>query len=140
LFGGWAVHFYVGAITRDHEDIDFAGWQRDSQTIKTVLEHAGWQHMPDLDEAADRFWRKSVLVEFTIVVTAKVGSIVILIHDQPLVWSTDPFGDQRRTLLGVSCRCIPLDLLTAGKATPREAADDTAKDRADFEVLSRLKA
>jgi hypothetical protein len=26
LFGGWAMDFYFGEITRDHEDIDWFAW------------------------------------------------------------------------------------------------------------------
>jgi hypothetical protein len=54
------------------------------------------------------------------------------------VWSTEPFGEDRRELLGVTSRTIPLELLRAGKAEPREEEDEAAKDRADFEALSEL--
>ena len=27
LFGGWAVDFYVGSVTRPHDDIDIAVWR-----------------------------------------------------------------------------------------------------------------
>lgn len=29
LFGGWAVDFYVGSVTRPHDDVDIAVWQSD---------------------------------------------------------------------------------------------------------------
>ena len=38
----------------------------------------------------------------------------------------------------MSARLMPLELLRGGKSAPREGAADAAKDRADFDVLSRL--
>ena len=29
LFGGWAVDFWVGRVTREHDDIDVAAWRND---------------------------------------------------------------------------------------------------------------
>jgi hypothetical protein len=29
LFGGWAVDFYAGSITRAHDDVDIAVWLED---------------------------------------------------------------------------------------------------------------
>lgn len=137
LFGGWAVDFHVGEVTREHGDIDVAAWLRDYDRIKAALEDAGWRHTPIDGEVADTRYRcDSALVEFTFV-TDVDGSIVIPMHP-PVVWSEEPFGDDRRVLHGVSTRTVPLALLRAGKAVPREAADEAAKDRADFEALSRV--
>src|SRR5919107_952320 len=33
LFGGWAVDFYAGSVTRTHDDVDIAIWLRDLQEI-----------------------------------------------------------------------------------------------------------
>ena len=56
----------------------------------------------------------------------------------PIVFETNPFGDDRRNLHGASARLMPLALLHGGKSTPREGSIDGAKDRADLDVLSRL--
>jgi len=29
LFGGWAVDFHAGSVTRAHDDLDLAVWPRD---------------------------------------------------------------------------------------------------------------
>jgi len=34
LFGGWAVDFWVGSVSRDHDDIDVAAWQSDKHAVK----------------------------------------------------------------------------------------------------------
>ena len=78
------------------------------------------------------------MVEFTFVVGADDGGVLVLLEEGPVVWSTEPFGHDRRELRGVGCRVLPLGLLRAGKSTPREGAADAAKDRADFEALSHL--
>jgi hypothetical protein len=141
LFGGWAVDFWVGAVTREHDDIDVAAWRRDYDPIKTALEAAGWRHRPEADEVVGtRYQLGPALVEFTFVVADDDGGIVIPMPPQPLVWSAAPFGDDRRELLGVTSRVIPLRLLKTGKSVPRESAVEAAKDRADFQALSRLEA
>ena len=139
LFGGWAVDFWVGAITRQHDDIDVASWRQDSDTIRAALQAAGWRHAPsDDDVVGTRYQWRSAQLEVTFVVADEGGRILVPLTDRPVVWSTESFGNGRRDLLGVSCRTIPLALLKTGKSFPREGAADAAKDRADFEALSRL--
>jgi hypothetical protein len=139
LFGGWAVDFWVGAVTRQHDDIDVAAWRQDYETIRAALEAAGWRHTPAADEVVGTRYRwRLAQVEFIFVMADEDGSILVPLADQPVVWSTESFGDGRRELLGVSCRTIPLALLMTGKSFPREGVAEAAKDRADFEALSRL--
>jgi hypothetical protein len=139
LFGGWAVDFWVGAVTREHDDIDVAAWRDDYEPIRAALTAAGWRHTPAADEAVGTRYRwGAALVEFTFVAVDEAGRIVIPFADAPVVWSHDPFGERRRKLDGVTARTIPLGLLTAGKATPRDDVEEAAKDRADFDALSRV--
>src|SRR6266700_3678245 len=37
LFGGWAVDFYAGRITREHDDVDIAVWLNDHERIAELL-------------------------------------------------------------------------------------------------------
>jgi Aminoglycoside-2''-adenylyltransferase len=139
LFGGWAVDFWVGSITRDHDDIDVAARQSDQDAIKAALLGLGWRHTPAVDEVVGtRYQLGGVEAEFTFVVPDADGRIFIP-FDQPLMWSAEPFGSDRRELLGVSCRTISLRLLTEGK---RKFVDkgraEAAKDRADYEALAKL--
>lgn len=139
LFGGWAVDFWAGAPTREHGDIDIAAWHEDRGAVGAALERAGWRHTPAEDEAVGaRYLRGPVLAEFTFVVADAAGAVFLPFAEGPIRWSAKPFGHDRRELHGVSCRVIPLPVLTAGKASPRTEAAEAAKDRADFEVLSRL--
>jgi hypothetical protein len=42
LRGGWAVDFFLGRITREHEDIDLFVWAADAPTLVQELERAGF--------------------------------------------------------------------------------------------------
>ena len=100
---------------------------------------AGWRHTPAADEVVGtRYQWRSAQVEFTFVIADEDGSILVPLAGQPVVWSTEPFGNGRRELLGVGSRTIPLALLRTGKSFPREGAAEAAKDRADYDALSRL--
>ena len=50
LFGGWAVDFHLGAVTREHDDVDFAVWLHDAEAIASLLETHAWRHNPYPDE------------------------------------------------------------------------------------------
>ena len=141
LFGGWAVDFWVGSVTRPHEDIDVAAWRRDYESIATVLARAGWRHAPTTnDVVGTRFRFGAVEAEFTFIEPDgnDGGQIVIPFPGKPMVWSTLPFGNHRRELNGVPSRVIPLALLRAGKSVPRDGEIEGAKDRADHAALAGL--
>lgn len=139
LFGGWAVDFWVGEQTRQHDDVDVATWRRDSGRVKAALETIGWRHTPMPDDViGTRYVFGTALVEFTFVESGAAGEVVVPLPDHPVVWSTEPFGEIRRELSGVSARVIPLGVLRAGKDVPREEAADAAKDRADAAALARV--
>ena len=137
LFGGWAVDFWVGRVTREHDDIDAAVWRRDFDAIKRALVDMGWRHTPVENEVVGtRYTFGRVEVEFTFVEARDDGAVVIPVPEHEIVWTTEPFGEERRMLNGVGARTIPLDLLLSGKQMTREAPDEAAKDRADVQALS----
>lgn len=139
LFGGWAVDFWVGRITRPHDDIDAVAWRQDYGAIKFALTETGWRHAPVEGEiVGTRYAWEEVEVEFTFVEAHADGNIVVPFPDNPIVWTSEPFGKQRNELDGVGASVIPLDLLRSGKQAPRETPDDGAKDRADAEALASL--
>jgi aminoglycoside-2''-adenylyltransferase len=39
LFGGWAVDFHAGSVTRPHDDLDIAVWQRGYGTRVTQSDY-----------------------------------------------------------------------------------------------------
>jgi hypothetical protein len=46
LRGGWAVDFYLGGLTRDHEDIDWFVWARDASRLAEGLGRQGYEPVP----------------------------------------------------------------------------------------------
>ena len=138
LFGGWAVDFWVGRVTRDHNDIDAAAWRRDYEKIRAALLKAGWRHTPMEDDVVGtRYSWRSTELELTFV-EDRDGAIVVPIPEREVVWTAEPFGDDERSLSGVRARVVPLELLRDGKQRAREAPAEAAKDVADRAALTEV--
>ena len=138
LFGGWAVDFYVGRITRAHDDVDIAIWYEDLPRIVELLEHDGWRHAPrENEDGGTGYERDAVRLELTFLVRDG-RSVFIPLRSGRGVWPDGAFGDDRRELQGVGARLIALDALARGKSSPRDDPEDAAKDHADYGVLSGL--
>ena len=142
LFGGWAVDFYVGSVTRLHDDIDLAVWFVDVPQITKLLLTNGWRHAPSDDEdGGTGFERGGVRLELTYLVHGDDGRAYIPLRSETVVWpGKDALADDVGELRGVRSRLIGIESLLHGKAKPREDVEDAAKDRADFTHLSRLRS
>jgi hypothetical protein len=139
LIGGWAVDFHVGAVTREHADIDIAVWASDAEAIGSLLQVEGWRHEPEPGEdGGTGYARGGVRVELTYLARDDAERILIPLRAGNVVWSEEPLGNEVRELKGVRARVVALPLLRAGKSSPRDDPEDAAKDRADFHALSRL--
>src|SRR5205814_6613863 len=78
LFGGWAVDFWVGAVTRAHDDIDIAAWHDDAKGIDTALTSAGWRPAPVENEAiAAGYALQAARLEITFVVADEARRVLI---------------------------------------------------------------
>jgi hypothetical protein len=139
LFGGWAVDFYVGAVTRRHDDIDLAVWADDAEAIHSALGANGWEHRPAADEdGGTGYARDGVRVELTYLARSESGQVFVVLRDRNVLWTEWPLGDGVLGLHGAHIRVIPLELLKDGKSRPREDPSEATADRADFDALSRL--
>lgn len=137
LFGGWAVDFWTGRLTRPHHDIDIVLPLLDRSAAHDALVADGWTHTPEEDEVVGtRYRRNGVLLELTFVVLDG-GRVVLPFEPEAWVWSESPFPSAQRTLHGVTARVMGLDILRRDKSHPREEPEEAAKDRADLESLSR---
>jgi hypothetical protein len=138
LFGGWAVDFYAGEVTRTHDDVDLAVWLDDFPRIEELLHADGWRHAPLPDEdGGTGYERGAVRMEFTFLVRED-GRVVMPMRDRSVEWPKEALADDVAELRGVSVRILALATLTQWKSSSRDDADDAAKDRADFERLSGL--
>ncbi|MET0938244.1 MAG: hypothetical protein ABWY51_03355 [Gaiellaceae bacterium] len=139
LFGGWAVDFYTGSVTRAHDDLDAAVWLDELPRIAALLETDGWHHAPDEDEDGGTGYEQgTVRLEFTYLVRGDDGRIFTPMRHGQAAWSEEALADDVRELNGVSARLIALAPLMRGKSSPRDDPEEGAKDRADFRELSRL--
>jgi Aminoglycoside-2''-adenylyltransferase len=139
LFGGWAVDFYAGSVTRAHDDLDIAVWLDDLPRIGEVLEADGWRHAPsEDDEGGTGYEQGTVRLELTYLIRDGDGRIFTPLRNGRAPWSEQALGDDMRELLGVRSRVVGLAPLARGKANARDDPEEAAKDRADFLVLSRL--
>ncbi|MCX6378983.1 MAG: hypothetical protein NT023_05820 [Armatimonadetes bacterium] len=142
LFGGWAVDFYVGSVTRLHDDVDLAVWFVDASQIAKLLLENGWHHAPfDDEDGGTGFERGGIRLELTYLVRDDDGLASIPLRSGAVVWpGKDGLADDVGELRGVQSHLIGIASLLHGKSTPRDDQEDAAKDRADFIQLSRLRA
>ena len=139
LFGGWAVDFYAGSVTREHDDVDIAVWLDDLPRIAELLVADGWRHAPAADEdGGTGFEREAVRLELTYLVRATDGGVFTPLRHGQASWSEEALADDVLGLAGVRARVVGLEALRRGKSSERDNPGDAAKDRADFGVLSRL--
>jgi hypothetical protein len=128
LFGGWAVDFHAGALTRPHGDLDLAIWLRDFPRVAQLLEHDGWTREEGAQDGSAAFTRGDVSVE-----------LAFLQRDaQRATWAAGAFGRDVLTLRGVRARVITLAALREEKAGAHDDQVTAAKDRQDAAVLARL--
>ncbi len=139
VFGGWAVDFHVGAVTRQHTDVDLAVWADDADTIHSVMIANGWEHEPAADEdGGTGYGLRGVRLELTYLASNEDGEVFIALRDRYVLWSESSLGDHVLELDGTCARVVPLDLLMRGKSRPRDDPEEAEIDRKDFEILSRL--
>ncbi|MFJ3880075.1 nucleotidyltransferase domain-containing protein [Streptomyces sp. NPDC090077] len=46
LRGGWAMDFFLGGPTRDHEDVDWFAWSEDAPALTGALLASGYEPLP----------------------------------------------------------------------------------------------
>ncbi|MDQ3893524.1 MAG: hypothetical protein M3292_02490 [Actinomycetota bacterium] len=139
LFGGWAVDFHAGSVTRAHDDVDIAVWLADLPRIAELLEADAWRHAPSHDDdGGTGYERDGVRLELTYLVRDADGRIFTPLRHGRASWSDDALAGDVRTLLGVRSRVVGLAPLMSTKSSPRDDLEEAAKDRADFRALSQL--
>lgn len=139
LFGGWAVDFHVGSITRSHDDIDVAVWFDDRERIARLLGAEGWTHAPEADEDGGTGYElDAVRLELTFVVRGDGGEVCVPLRAGPALWLDEPVSTDLAELSGVCARVLGLDALKRGKSRSRDDPVEAEKDRADFAALSQL--
>jgi hypothetical protein len=140
LFGGWAVDFHAGAVTRPHGDLDIAIWLRDLTTAARLLRQDGWAHEPaDAQDGSTVFNRRGVRLELAFLQCDEDREpYTPLAQGGRAGWAAGAFGEEVRTLAGVRARVIGLSALYAEKSGPRADPAAARKDRRDRAILEGL--
>jgi Aminoglycoside-2''-adenylyltransferase len=139
LFGGWAVDFHVGKITRAHSDLDIAVWQRDQDRIARLLTAESWTHAPEANEDGyTGYEREAVRLEVAFLARAESGEVFTPLRDGKGRWPDGAFENDLVELLDIRARIISLSALKADKSESRDDPAVAAKDRLDSVVLSRF--
>src|SRR5215216_1586945 len=137
LFGGWAVDFHAGRVTREHGDIDIAVWAADHGRLTAPL---GTMHpRAAAEEGGDGYTgyeRDGVRLEVAFLACDERGCVHTPLRDGRAEWPDGAFGDDRVALQGVAARVIGRGALVAEKSATRADPVTAAKDRADLATLA----
>jgi hypothetical protein len=140
LFGGWAVDFHAGTVTRDHDDVDLAVWLDDLAAIGDLLEGDGWAHAPEAGEdGGTGYERDGVRLELTFLVRVDDGAVYVPFHDSRAPWFDDARESTVIELHGTRSRVVSFPALGHSKSVPRDDPHDGEKDRRDDAVLRLLR-
>jgi hypothetical protein len=138
LFGGWAVDFHAGRVTREHADIDIAVWSSDAEPLAALLLDRGWRHAPEAGEDGYTCYvRTGLRLEVAFLARDELGCIYTPLRDGRGEWPADSFGDAVADLRGVHAHVVGRESLIADKSTTRGDRETMAKDRADVASLRR---
>jgi hypothetical protein len=141
LFGGWAVDFHAGAVTREHADLDIAVWKNDQARIATMLASESWTHVRDPDEDGyTAYEHDGVRLEVAFLARAESGEVFTPLRDGQGAWADGAFQNDLLELQAVRARIINLSALKVEKSESHDDPVVAAKDRLDSEVLSRLQS
>jgi hypothetical protein len=139
LFGGWAVDFHVGRVTRDHEDIDLAIWRSDLDHVAELLQQHGWVHAPvPGEEGYTGYAREDVRLELAFLARDQDGTVYTPLAGGRGSWPPGSFGSEQSEVDGVPARVVGLASLIEDKSAPREDPAVAAKDRSDVALLRSI--
>lgn len=137
LFGGWAVDFHAGRVTRQHADVDITVWSADLERVHALIEASGWVHVPEPSEDGyTGYERRGIRVEFAFLARDEAGTVYTPLAAGRADWPAASFGDDQAELEGVLARVVSLASLIEDKSGPRADPAVAAKDQADIAILT----
>ena len=102
LFGGWAVDFHAGSVTRTHDDLDVAVWLKDHNRIAALLAAEGWRHTPEgHEDGYTRYERGALRLELAFLAASEEGHVYTPLREGRAAWPDEAFEDDVAELAGV---------------------------------------
>ena len=78
LRGGWAMDFYLGQVTREHDDVDWSVWEKDLPAISALLTSRRWVDLAILPLEQQRdVLRDDVEIGFAPLSRSEAGCVVV---------------------------------------------------------------
>ncbi len=142
LRGGWAMDFFLGEITRPHQDVDWFVWSEELPQLKRALAGRGWadraEHPPGQQIDLER---QGVELSFAPLARNSHGGVVV--GGGPWAGSAWPAGmiehAVNASLAGISCQIISpaaqieikrmMPVWVPGRPRRKKDADDIARLR-----------
>jgi Aminoglycoside-2''-adenylyltransferase len=139
LFGGWAVDFHAGRVTRAHADIDIAVWRADLATVHSLLLDEGWTNAPAPDEDGYTAYQRGELhLDLAFLARDEDGTIYTPLREGRGSWPPDSFPGAVVKHGDVCAHVVSLESLIVDKSEARDDPSVSTKDRADVAVLTHL--
>jgi len=141
LFGGWSVDFHVGAITREHGDLEFFIWEHDGPRAGDIMDAASYQLVdhPHPDEAS--IWRKDgQLVELYFLTVNAQREVVGQGRWDKWPLPEHSLGSEISMVDGVPCPVVSMECILGTKQGYAQYTGIPLreKDRADVIALRRV--
>lgn len=137
LFGGWAVDFHAGRVTRVHGDLDVAVWADDRARLAALLAAQGWAHTPEAGEdGSTGYARGAARLDVAFLARDPAGRVYTPLREGRGEWPEASFGDDVLALGGVRAHVVGRGALLADKSVRCADPATAAKDRADVRNLT----
>lgn len=75
LRGGWAMDFWLGEVTREHEDVDWFAWSHDADRLTSLLVARGYEALRADEQQVDLV-RDGEELSFALVARDAAGRVV----------------------------------------------------------------
>jgi hypothetical protein len=140
LFGGWAVDFSVGSVTRPHRDIEFVVWERDAERLPSILAEHGYV-VHAREEEAITFAKQGQHVEFYVLVRDARGRLITPGRWADWPWLEGSFDGPMGRIGDVVCPVVSVEtqLDTKEAYLQQTGVPLRPKDRADIALLRGLR-
>jgi hypothetical protein len=140
LFGGWAVDFVVGRVTRPHRDIEFVVWWHDAERLPPILGEHEYE-VRAREEEAITFIKQGQHVEFYVIVRDARGRLITPGRWANWPWLDGSFDGPRGRIGEVVCPVVSVETqLDTKEAYLRHTGVPLrSKDRADIASLRGLR-